>query len=55
MKPIDSLFSFPLHFTGTNTYMALQRLASHYGYSGPIDGAMGPNSYKGVARYFNTL
>jgi hypothetical protein len=40
---------------GTNTYMAMQRLAAHYGYTGPIDGALGPNSYRGVATYFNTL
>jgi murein DD-endopeptidase len=35
--------------------MAMQRLAAKYGYTGPIDGVMGPNSYKGVAKYFNTL
>jgi murein DD-endopeptidase len=35
--------------------MAMQRLAAHYGYTGPIDGALGPNSYRGVATYFNTL
>ena len=40
---------------GTNTYMAMQRLASHYGYTGPIDGELGPNSYKSIATYFNTL
>lgn len=40
---------------GTNTYMAMQRLASHYGYTGPIDGVLGANSYRGIAKYFNTL
>jgi hypothetical protein len=51
---LDFLFSFLL-FSGGNTYKAEQRLASHYGYTGPIDGVLGGNSYKGIARYFNTL
>jgi hypothetical protein len=41
--------------SGTYTYMAMQRLASHYGYTGPVNGVLGPNSYKGLATYFNTL
>jgi len=42
-------------FAGVNTYMAMQRLAAKYGYAGAINGILGPNSYKGLARYFNTL
>ena len=40
---------------GPYTYMAMQRLASHYGYTGVVDGELGPNSYRGLATYFNTL
>jgi len=40
---------------GVNTYMAMQRLAAKHGYTGPVNGILGPNSYKGLARYFNTL
>jgi hypothetical protein len=50
-----TVICFVVPALGTNTYMAMQRLASHYGYTGPIDGALGPNSYRGVATYFNTL
>jgi hypothetical protein len=35
--------------------MAMQRMAAKYGYTGPIDGVLGTNSYKGIATYFNTL
>ena len=51
----NSRYTSIFSISGTNTYMAMQRLASHYGYTGPIDGALGPNSYRGIATYFNTL
>ena len=50
--------NFPISLsvrTGVNTYMAMQRLAAKYGYTGAVNGILGPNSYKGLARYFNTL
>ena len=41
---------------GPLTRAALQRLAhSKGGYNGPIDGILGTNSYRGLARYINTL
>jgi peptidoglycan hydrolase-like protein with peptidoglycan-binding domain len=40
---------------GTNTYKAMQKMASFWGYTGPQDGELGPNSYMGIARYFNTF
>jgi peptidoglycan hydrolase-like protein with peptidoglycan-binding domain len=32
---------------GPNTYKAMQRFAAWHGYAGPIDGVMGPNSWRG--------
>jgi len=40
---------------GTNTFMAMQRVASKFGYTGPIDGVLGTESYKGFAKFLNTL
>jgi len=38
---------------GPFTYRAMQRVAARYGYAGPIDGVLGPNSYRGFAAFLN--
>jgi hypothetical protein len=40
---------------GKFTFMAIQRCGIHYGYNGPVDGELGPESYKGFAKFLNTL
>ncbi|WP_257139783.1 MULTISPECIES: hypothetical protein [unclassified Streptomyces] len=35
------------------TWSAVQRLAAQHGYTGPIDGVMGPNSWRGFSRFIN--
>ena len=38
---------------GSQHLRGLQRLAAQHGYSGPVDGALGPNSYRGLAAFLN--
>ena len=37
----------------TTFYMRMQLFASLNGYTGPIDGVLGPNSYRGFAGFLN--
>lgn len=50
-------YGYSVNDTGTPdsaTYSAMQSLATiHGGYTGPVDGVMGPNSYRGFAYFLN--
>ncbi|MFT3837363.1 MAG: hypothetical protein QM723_10250 [Myxococcaceae bacterium] len=37
----------------THTYVAFQNLAAAYGYTGPVNGQLGPNSFRGFAKFLN--